>query len=358
MDTLPRVWIDLDNSPHVPFFKPIIAELEKSGYAVVVTARDCFQVCGLTELLNLPCKRIGRHYGKNKIAKACGLLYRALQLAPTIVSERPVLALSHGSRSQSILATLLRIPRMTIFDYEHARGIPLIRSDSIIVPEVIQDSMIRRKFSHIGRYPGIKEDVYVPNFSPQPGLLQKLGIDTAEVVVTVRPPATEAHYHSCRSDELFEATIAHVSAHPRTRMVLLPRNERQEHAVRDRWPELFEAGKIVIPDHVIDGLNLIWHSDLVISGGGTMNREAASLGAPVYSIFRGEIGVVDRYLANRGRLILIESAEDVRTKIELKKWNRPNTPDTTDRPALRCIVKEVLAFLEAQGHKTLKKNEA
>ena len=99
-----KIWIDLDNSPHVPFFKPIMEELKRLDYSLLVTARDCFQVCGLADLLHVPCKRIGRHYGKNKIMKLSGLYVRALQMALTVMREKPILALSHGSRSQMVLA--------------------------------------------------------------------------------------------------------------------------------------------------------------------------------------------------------------------------------------------------------------
>ena len=73
-----RIWIDLDNSPHVPFFSPIIGELNKLGYEVLLTARDCSQTCGLADLFHLQYKRIGRHYGKHKIFKVAGTVFRAL----------------------------------------------------------------------------------------------------------------------------------------------------------------------------------------------------------------------------------------------------------------------------------------
>ncbi len=339
------IWIDLDNSPHVPFFKPIIRELEARGYKVIVTARDCFQVCGLADLLKVSHVRIGRHYGKNKALKVLGLALRAMQLLPTAMREKPVLALSHGSRSQLIVANMLRIPSALIFDYEHARGLPFTHPDAVIMPEVIANSSIPLRYSYVGRYPGIKEDVYVPAFKPKPGILQKLGIGAGEIVVTVRPPATEAHYHRHQSDELFSAVMDLVAAHPSARMVLLPRNEHQAAVIRETWPELFRQGKVLIPDHVIDGLNLIWHSDVVISGGGTMNREAAALGVPVYSIFRGQSGTIDRYLAGCGRLKLLESVGDVQTKLSLTRWKRPVKPDEGERPALRSIIDEVVTIM-------------
>ncbi|MBU5614634.1 DUF354 domain-containing protein [Geomonas azotofigens] len=341
-----KIWIDLDNSPHVPFFKPIIEELEKRGYCFTITARDCFQVCGLADLLRLPYNRIGRHYGKNRAMKVIGLAIRALQLAPTVLSEKPALALSHGSRSQLIIARLLGVPSTLIFDYEHAQWLPFAYPDTVIVPEVIPDNAIKQRFRRIGRYPGIKEDVYVPTFKPLGGILAELGIRDEEVVVTIRPPATEAHYHRPQSDELFSAVMQRLSSLPGTRLIVLPRNADQEALVRGTWSDLVVTGKIIIPPKVIDGLNLIWHSDLVISGGGTMNREAAALGVPVYSIFRGQMGTVDEYLATRGRLVLLKSVEDLEQKLQICKWKRPARPGSDSPDALAKIVDELVSIME------------
>lgn len=137
--------------------------------------------------------------------------------------------------------------------------------------------------------------------------------------MTVRPPATEAHYHNPESEKLLSAALHFLTHQPDVRVVLLPRNHRQAIALQKEWGDWIAKGKIVIPEHVVDGLNLIWFSDLVISGGGTMNREAAALGVPVYTIFRGKIGAVDRYLVEKGRLVLIERDEDVQTKIVLAR---------------------------------------
>ncbi len=341
-----KIWIDLDNSPHVPFFKPIIEELQRLDYTILVTARDCFQVCGLADLLHVPYKRIGRHYGKNKLIKVAGLIFRAMQLASTVLREKPILALSHGSRSQLILANTLGIPSLVIYDYEHANGLFFIHPDCVIVPEVIPDSALDSRTLNVRKYPGIKEDVYVPSFKPQTGILRELGVDDTDIVVTLRPPATEAHYHSPLSDVLFSEVIENVAVAENTRMVLLPRNRNQELEIRSKWPALFDCRKIIVPSQVVDGLNLIWFSDLVISGGGTMNREAAAMGVPVYSIFMGKAGVVDRYLADNGRLIILQTVEDVRTILQLKKWCRPRATDGRAKPALNKIVKEVVGFVE------------
>lgn len=341
-----KIWVDMDNSPHVPFFKPIIEELINRGYQVMLTARDCYQVCKLADLYSMDYQRIGIHYGKHKIVKGIGLLYRAAQLAPSVMKGKPDLALSHGSRSQMILSSLLRIPTVMMTDYEHAKGVPFFRPDWLIIPEILPGDFLAGSPIKIRRYSGIKEDVYVPSFKPEIGILDQLGIDSKNVVVTVRPPATEAHYFRPESLQLFNAVMDWLGSEEQVSMILLPRNEHQAAYVRAKWPELFLTGKVVIPAQIVEGLNLIWFSDLVISGGGTMNREAAALGVPVYSIFRGDLGSIDQHLSDCGRLTLVKNVEEMRTKVVLMKRDRSKAMGDVNRPALQQIVDNVQAILE------------
>jgi len=340
-----KIWIDFVNSPHVPFFLPIIEELNKCGYAVTLTARDAYQVCELADLYNLRYKCIGGHHGKNKILKVGGMLFRALKSVRFVMSEKPDLALSHGSRVQVLLASIFSIPSVLLADYEFCNFLPIVKATWLIMPDAISESALKKHSKNILRYPGIKEDVYVPSFKPDSRILPDLGISEEVLVVTVRPPASEAHYHSHKSEELFEAAIDFLGSTPNLRMVLLPRNKRQEALVRKTWPRECNNGKVIIPDHAVDGLNLIWHSDLVISGGGTMNREAAALGVPVYSIFQGKIGAVDQYLANSGRLVLLESAKDVNRKIILNKSRKSRKLEHNGRIALHSIVDEIIRIV-------------
>jgi predicted glycosyltransferase len=340
-----KIWIDLDNTPHIPFFAPIIDELQQRGYSVVLTARDCFQVCGLADLFQFRYTRIGRHYGKHKIMKALGTILRGLQLLPTARREKPDLAISHGSRSQLISASISGIPSVVIFDYEFVKHIPGVSPTWVMVPEMIPDSALNRKKDTVLRYPGIKEEVYVPRFKPDASIKGLLGLDSKALIVTIRPPANEAHYHNPESEKLFAAVLELLDNRPGTQIILLPRNEKQGAAVRKSWPDMFSSGKIIIPGQAVDGLSLIWYSDLVVSGGGTMNREAAALGVPVYSIFRGKIGAIDRYLADNGRMVLLESVEDVKSKIVLQQRHRPSSPESAGTMVLDKIISDVVKIL-------------
>jgi predicted glycosyltransferase len=343
-----KIWIDLDNSPHVPFFAPIIDEYQKLGYSLVITARDCSQVRELADLFHLNYELIGRHSGKNKIRKMAGLFLRALQLMPTILREKPDLAVSHCSRSQLLVSTTLGIPSLQMGDYEFSTGWAFIHPTWHMCPEIIPNSALPIDPNRIFKYPGIKEDVYVPRFVPKPGIRSQLGLREQDVVVTMRPPASEAHYHNPQSDELFEAAVEFLGKKAELKLVVLPRNNKQAIRLRKRWPDLFSNSTMRIPEKIVDGLNLIWHSDLVISGGGTMNREAAALGLPVYSIFRGKIGAVDQYLSRTGRLVLLQSVEDLHTKVVLVRRERPARPQNGHAAALSSIVEQTVAIMKLQ----------
>lgn len=339
------IWIDLDNSPHVPFFAPIIDALRTRNFSVLITARDCFQVCDLADLLHVDYHKVGRHYGKALIVKLYGMGVRAAQLFPRIHSERPILAVSHGSRSQLLLSQILGIPSVRILDYEYVKNPPLLKATWIIIPELLQAAALVKGTSNTLAYPGIKEDVYVPTFKHDARLRQGLGIGNDELMVTVRPPATEAHYRTAKSDVLHSAAMRFLLRDERVRIVLVPRNEKQKAEARTVWRTDFNEGKIIVPDRVVDGLNLIWNSDLVVSGGGTMNREAAALQVPVYSTFGGTIGAVDRYLESQGRLTLLSNENDIPRQIKLIARNRTvfQAPATT---TLNVVVDAIIRAAE------------
>lgn len=352
-----KVWIDIDNSPHVPLFLPIIKELEKSGIQLMLTARNMYQVQELLDFFHLPCKVIGGHYGKNKILKIFGTFLRTAELIPTAMKGGPDLAISHGSRAQTLVSKLLGIPTIMMHDYEHSTKTGFLEPDWVLVPEIISDGAMSKKNERVLRYPGIKEDIYVPSFRPDPSILRQLGIGEKELVVTVRPPATEAHYHNPESEVLFAETLRLLSSQPHVRIVTLPRNARQSRQILEEWKDLIASGSMIVPSTAVDGLNLVWFSDLVVSGGGTMNREAAALGVPVYSIFRGKIGAVDRYLESQGRLTMIESVSDVHTKIKLVRWNRPDHLENRDRPSLQSILHTILSILNTKSQKRTIKSQ-
>jgi len=340
-----KIWIDLDNSPHVLFFKPVIDELKKRNFTVVITARDCFQVIGLADMYKLHYKKIGTHFGKNKFMKVLGLLVRALQLMPFALKERPALALSHGSRAQALVANILFMNSIIAYDYEFSKTLFCTKPRWFLAPELLVNCGDHRR--NVLLYPGIKEDVYVPFFKPDNSLRQELGVKENEILISIRPPATEAHYHNPESEPIFEGIINTFAKNELVRMVVLPRGNNQKEMIKEKWADLISNKKLILPQKVFDGLNLIWASDLVISGGGTMNREAAALHVPVYSIFRGKLGAVDRFLSQEGRLVLIETVDDIK-KIDISKRNQSgNYATKTD--SIDAVINHVISIVEPQA---------
>jgi predicted glycosyltransferase len=343
-----KIWIDLENTPHIPFFRPIIRELRKQGHQVVLTARDGYQTCEMARFHALDYQQVGHHYGRHLLAKAWGMLVRSGQLLRFARHEKPALALNLGSRSQNLAAKMMGIPVVEIMDYEHTAASRMLESRWYLTPKVVCAAVHGGEPTRrIRTYDGIKEDAYVPEFRPDGSILDLLGLHDAKVVVTARPPATEAHYHNPAADLLFARFIERALECPDVTTVLLPRNRRQEADLRDRYPQWFAHSKLVVPQAVVDGLNLIWHSDLVVSGGGTMNREAAAMGVPVYSVFRGPSGAVDRLLCEQHRLVLIESAADVANKIHLVPRTKSPLPVTPASSALTDILKHLYAIINS-----------
>ena len=341
-----NIWIDLENSPHVPFFLPIIGKLEQMGHSVTITARDYAQTLDLLELEGIEYKKIGKQFGKNNLTKVIGVTFRCFQLLRFASKNKIDIAVSHGSRSMVLAAFFFRIPCLTMYDYEYVSTSIFNRfSTRVMVPQIIPDEVlqsIKLDLKRVIKYPGLKEDVYVHHNSKSEGtILAKLGVDgNSKIIATVRPPSPIGHYHDPKSEILFSEIVELISDREDVVPIVLPRNSDQKVKIQKTFAHY--GRDCVIPHKAVDGLNLLWHSDLVISGGGTMAREAAVLGVPSYSIFTGKVGAVDSYLAKVGKLKLIRDVSDVH-KIKMKK--REHIHNHINRPSalVQFIVNEILS---------------
>lgn len=317
-----RIWVDIDNAPHVLVLHPIIRELEVQGHTIEITARDFGQTAPLLRLHGLRHHVIGQHAGRNKLKKGLSLLLRSVALWQFAQRQRFDLALCHGARGIVLPSRLLNFPLVVLIDYEHTFNYPFrLWARRILMPEAIPDSELKQlgfDLSRVVKYPGLKEELYVYDFEPNPMVLDEIGADPDKVIVVMRPPATMAHYHSKESERLFWGALRFLTKQSRTQVVLLPRTEAQ---TTEMLASLNSHDNVVIPKKAVYGPNLLWHADLVISGGGTMNREAACLGVPVYSIFRGPLGGVDRHLIQQGLLRILQNEQDVK-QIRLEKRSK------------------------------------
>jgi predicted glycosyltransferase len=302
-----RVWIDLTNSPHVLVMRPLIAAMRADGHEVEVTARDFAQTLELCELLGVDHTAIGRHRGGRLASKGLGLASRSLALVRWARPRRFDVAIGHGSNDIAVAAALLRIPSATAFDYEFAavqHHVNCRLARVVMVPDAIPPERLYRYGARgkVRGYPGLKEEYYLADFEPDETVLEQLGLDRERPLVVVRTPPDVSLYHRFENP-LFTRVLDRLRAEE-TQAVVLPRTAAQ----RD---ELRQVGGLTVPDHVIDAQSLVAFADLVISAGGTMNREAVALGTPVFTTFEGRLGAVDEALLREGRLRRLEDPEEV-----------------------------------------------
>lgn len=321
-----RIWIDLANSPHVPFFSALTKEFAERGHDVEITARDFAETVALARAAGLPADVIGEHGGRSLFGKTANLIQRSWALRRWAARRALDVAVSHNSYTQIFAAWSLGLRTVTLMDYEHqpANHLAFRLASRIIVPSVFPEEALTRygaRAKKVRRYNGTKEDVYLADFARDPSFankLRQLGVSEENVLVTVRPPARDALYHRFEN-ELFDELLKRLSGRAEVKVVLLPRTASGQYrnvvtsgSTQYRNPVASGSGhNFIVPAEPLDGPNLIAASDLVISAGGTMNREAAALGIPAATIYAGRWAAIDEALVREGRLMRIQSREDL-----------------------------------------------
>ncbi len=343
-----RVWIDLTNSPHVLVMRPVIELLRADGHELRVTARDFAQTIELCERFSIEHTAVGRHRGGRVLAKAGGLASRSSALLRWARAERRAagapfdIAIGHGSNDVTLAAAALRIPSATMFDYEWAtvqHNINCRLARAVVVPDAIPPERLARYGAgrKLRRYEGLKEEYYLADFEPEETVLEELGLDRERAVVLVRTPPEVSLYHRFENDLFADVLVRlqRAAAETGVQSVVLPRVDSQRE-------ELRRAGGFIVPERAIDAQSLIAYADLVISAGGTMNREAVALGTPVYTTFQGRLGAVDERLIGEGRLRRLEGPE----QLELRPRTAANAPPRVRRDP-RVIIELLMSALRA-----------
>jgi predicted glycosyltransferase len=312
------IWVDCTAAAHPLVLRPLIERLEAQGHEVFVTAREYGQTVGILDRLGMPYTVVGEHGGASKLGKAWALGGRSARLARIVWERRPQLGIAHGSVDLALVAATCRFPSVQMQDYEFAqlqRQIAFRLARRVLVPETIPLERMAKlgvKGEKLVRYPGLKEEYYLAGFEPDPAVLGELGLDREKVLVVVRPPPETSEYHA--RNDLYGATIDRLAAAPEAQAVVIPRTESQGEAVRT-----LAAANLIVPERAIDAQSLIAYADLVVSAGGTMNREAVALGTPVFSTFTGRMGGVDEALIADGRLRVLDDP----ATLQLRKRDSP-----------------------------------
>jgi len=318
-----RVWIDITAPAHVLVFRPLVAIMRARGDEVEITARDYAQTLELLELHGLEADAVmGRHAGRSRLQKARAMTGRLGALRKWARGRDFDVALAHGSHELTISARRLGIPSSTTFDYEFAtlqHQLGCRAATRVVVPAAIPPERLRPygvRPPKLVQYPGLKEEYYLSDFEPDRSLLERFGVDPGRVLVVLRPPPDVSLYHR-HSNPLFPQTLEHLGRSDDVHAFVLPRTEEQREYVRG-----LALPSVILPEGAVDAQSLIALADLVVSAGGTMNREAAALGVPVYTTYGGRLGGVDEELIRDGRL---KPLTDPRA-LELTKRDPVSTP--------------------------------
>jgi predicted glycosyltransferase len=313
-----RVWIDMTASAHVLVFRPLIAILRGRGDEVEITAREYTQTLQLLELHGLEATVLGRHGGRSRLGKARRLAGRLAALHRWAKRRDFDVAFAHGSHELTITARRLGVPSATTFDYEWAwlqHQLGCRTATRVVVPDAIPPERLARYGTtppKLLRYPGLKEEYYLADFEPDRSVPGDLGADPDRVLVVLRPPPDVSLYHR-HSNPLFPQTLDVLGRRDDVHAVVLPRTEEQREFVRG-----LALPSVLLPERAVDAQSLIALADVVVSAGGTMNREAAALGVPVYTTYGGRLGGVDEQLIRDGKLVPLSDPR----AIELHKRDR------------------------------------
>jgi predicted glycosyltransferase len=300
-----RVWMDLTNTAHVLVLRPLVERLEAAGYEVELTARPLSHTLELLDDWGHPYTALGRHGGAGRAGKALAAASRVPQLMRWSRGELLDCALAHGSTDLPPVARARRIPNTTMFDYEWAtlqHSVNCRLANRVLVPAAIPADRLARYGARppkLVQYPGLKEEYYLADFEPDPAVLEQLEVDGKRPLAVVRTAPSYALYLGGSESSLLRGVLERLAAEG-AQTVVLARTDEQRRAV-----EGLGLGAIV-PARAVDGRSLVAFADLLVSAGGTMNREAAVLGTPVWSIFEGRLGAVDEQLAREGRLRFLE----------------------------------------------------
>ena len=324
-----KVWIDMTNSPHVPFFRPLIRLLEERGHDVRVSARDFAQTLELLDAAGIHHDVVGPpHGGAGRAGKIFAMGSRLRVLRIWARPQRFDLALSHASHELPLTARSLGLPSSYAYDYEFARAQHTLGSRAatrVIAPDAIPQDRLDRLGAtarKVRRYPGLKEEYYLCGFSPDSRALGELGLDPARVLAVVRTPPEVSLYHR-HGNPLFTDVLERLGNDPTVQAVVLPRTPAQRDGLRKA-----ALPSLVVPEHAIDAQSLIALADLVVSAGGTMNREAVALGTPVWTTFAGRLGAVDEGLIAQGRLAeLTDAGALVLAKKSTVPVGKPRNPE-------------------------------
>jgi predicted glycosyltransferase len=318
-----RIWVDFTNTAHVQVLRPLVELLEERGHDVEMTARPLSQTVAMLDRWGRQAEVIGHHGGAGRLSKGRAAVSRVRELRRWAKGRGLDYGLAHGSTDLPVVCRLLRLKNTTMFDYEWAAAQHSVNcrlATRVLVPDAIPAERLGRygaRSPKLVQYPGLKEEYFLAEFEPDPSVLEQAGADPAKVVCVVRTAPSYALYLGGSENPLLPRLLEHISQADGAQAVVIARTPEQADAI-----DSLGFPNVVVPRETVDGRSLVALADLLVSAGGTMNREAAVLGTPVWSIFEGKPGAVDEQLIGEGRLRMLVDPADlvIQKKADPEAW--------------------------------------
>ena len=295
------IWFDITNVPHVNFLLPIIRRYEKE-FELIFTIRDFAETKGLFEKrVGKPYLLIGEHQGGNKIKKIMGMLKRIWSLYRQVPHFD--ITISMCGDTSSIVAWSKRKLSVTFDDNETSPNwmyAPF--TDLAFWPMVINPTVLRKQGfkKNLYQYNGYKEDFYLADYQPNPAFLDQLPF---KHYVVVRPENIKASYVEGRQSIVPELLKELDAAG--YNILFLPRYESDRDYAQG-------IKNIYIPQEAVNGLDACYYADAILTGAGTMAREAACLGVPSVSFFAGaHLLAVDQSMVDAGKMFYSRDIQQI-----------------------------------------------
>lgn len=319
-----NIWFDISNSPHINMFHALISQLEEEGHKIFITSRPLANTVELLEQKGMKHQIIGKHYGKNIMAKILGYPIRVIQLWLYLNEKKIDLAVSQSSFHSPLTANLLGIPSIYTNDNEHALGnVPsFFFATKILIPErfnlngISKYTFISRKITY---YPGVKEGIYLWRMSKANKLKHTSAIPS-HLKLYIRPEPSTAQYYNGNQNFL-DDLINELSS--TFNIIILPRTKQQS----DHYSgKLFN--NIKVAEKPLSFEAIANDCDLFIGAGGSMTRELAMIGIPTISVYQGDLLEVDKLLIENGLMLhanTISSYDVITLSHQLPIANQGNT---------------------------------
>lgn len=292
-----NIWVDIINPSHALFFNVVLKDLRDESFQV--TIRERAETVELTKMLGIHGRVIGSDH-RNGVKKSLGMVGRTLALWTSVEDFDCALSFENG---MSVLVSKMKGGRSILLcdnDLKFFQKKSVLQymetgvkdlADTVIIPQACYGAFSAHMSGNgLYAYGGYKEDVYIADFTPDPRFKEKLPF---EDYVVIRPEALASFY--VLENRTIVPDLVRMFRQNGVNVVYLP---------RDKGDADYAAGlDAYIPDRALNGLDLCYHAEAVLTGSGTMAREAACMGKTSVSFFPGDgLLSVDRELIDDGKM--------------------------------------------------------